>query len=266
VVVAVNGVHAPASGRARRLVRRGLLVAAIAGAGWLLSVLFAANASADELPMSEPDTVEPMAAPAQQPAGGLLGGLTDLTGSLFGTVADTTSALPSVVPPAKDEPAETLPDLPELLHVLDTPDVTPPSDHPAGRSAVPPRPSSPPATPSPPATAAAPEHTPRPVVTNEAPQRTAPSKPPRKAAERPAGEQAHSSQEQPTKAPAAPVGPSGGTVASSAHDSSGGARGTHHGVLTAQAPLAPHSAGWSTRGRAADASGRITGLPATSPD
>lgn len=69
--------------------------------------------------------------------------------------------------------------------------------------------------------------------------------------------------EHPVDVPA-PVAP-GGTSVSNAHDSAGGAR-TAHGVLTASATLPPAAAGYTTRSRAADATGRVSGLPATSPD
>ncbi|MGH3762300.1 hypothetical protein [Actinophytocola sp.] len=64
--------------------------------------------------------------------------------------------------------------------------------------------------------------------------------------------------------PPAPFAP-GGTSVSNAHDIPGGARGTH-GVLAASTSLPPPAAGFTTRSRAADATGRIAGLPATTPD
>jgi hypothetical protein len=60
--------------------------------------------------------------------------------------------------------------------------------------------------------------------------------------------------------------PAGGpTTATHGHDSSSGARDTH-GILTPQAPLEPPSTGFTSRSRASGVSGRIAGLPATSPD
>jgi cytoskeletal protein RodZ len=119
-----------------------------------------------------------------------------------------------------------------------------------------------PAIPALPSTAVlAQNHTPRaPVAT---PHRT--STTPRHDADRhDAGQHADGpGRERPIDIPA-PVAP-GGTSVSNAHDSAGGAR-TTHGVLTASATLPPAAAGYTTRSRAADATGRVSGLPATSPD
>ena len=71
------------------------------------------------------------------------------------------------------------------------------------------------------------------------------------------------SQEQPVKTPA-PIAPGGSSVSSS-HDNSSGARATS-GVPAASTTLPPTAAGHTTRSRAADATGRVAGLPATSPD
>jgi len=81
-----------------------------------------------------------------------------------------------------------------------------------------------------------------------------------------AGERAHKSTgpTKPVKVPApAPAG--GGSSASTVHDHTSGARGAH-GVLSTHPSLEPPSGGFTTRGRAANASGRVAGLPATSPD
>jgi hypothetical protein len=80
----------------------------------------------------------------------------------------------------------------------------------------------------------------------------------------PAGERAdRPARDEPVKTPTAPVAP--GTSVSGAHDGPGTARGIH-GVLTGQATFTPEAAGYTTRSRAADVTGRVSGLPATSPD
>ncbi|HEY0450361.1 hypothetical protein, partial [Actinophytocola sp.] len=200
--------------------------------------------------------------------GGLLGtvtstlnGLTHVVVNVAATVLDHSSFLaPIVLPPM----GGSLPDLlPDLLPGLGAPaDVTG-----TPRTGVVPVPAVPPATPALPATIGiAPEHTPRAAEGAVTPRTTSsrPGSAADRATDRTAEHADKPGPDQPVKAPAAPVAP-GGTSVSSAHDNSGGARGTH-GMLTAQATLRPSAAGFTTRSRAADATGRVAGLPAISPD
>lgn len=252
-----------------RLLRRALLVTAIAVAGWLAGVVFAGGASAETIQDS------PEATPGQQQSGGLLGGLlggvTDtLTGltttvvNLTGSVLDTaTTVLAPVLPPAPERPA----DLPVLLPApVDDSAEGSTSTDPVTEAPVEPAPSAqvavaPTPPPAPPVTRAVEVVAVRPAEV--------PVPQPAPAAQEPAPANADSHADggdpdpRPRKAPAAPGGP--GSTVSSGHDTSGGARGTH-GVLTTQATLHPADAGFTTRSRAVDAAGRTAGLPASSPD
>lgn len=245
-----------------RLLRRGLLVAAIAAAGWLLGAVFAGPAGADELPRDQAQTRE-------QSSGGLLGGLlggithtvtglTDTVVDLTGSVVDTTTTLlPPVTPPAQ----EPIVDVPELLPVDDwtgssgTDRVGPapaPAPVPAARPAAPaPKPVViPPVQAVAPAPAAAP-----------APQQAATQEKKTTSAGHQAGT---GSTPEPVKTPAGPSAP--GSTASAAHNDSGGARGTH-GVLVSHTALThPADAGFTTRSRAVNAAGRDAGLPVSTPD
>jgi hypothetical protein len=251
-----------------RLLRRALLVAGIAVTGWLVSIVFAGTAAAD----NDPGVTEPATPETQQQSGGLLGGLlggvtntlTGLTNTvvqLTGSVLDTTTSVLAPVVPPSPEPIIDLPallplpshgssgssqtdrsDAPQAAPVVVTPappQPAPPAPQPVEVAVV--RPAEPPAPPPAPVTAAADNK------------------------DSPADEHANrgGSDPQPVKAPAAPAGP--GSTVSPTHDSSGGARGTH-GVLTTQATLHPADAGFTTRSRAVDAAGRDAGLPASSPD
>jgi hypothetical protein len=253
-----------------RLLRRGLLVVTVAAAGWLLSAVFAGSASADELPGDRPGT-------QQQPSGGLLGSLlggvtntlTSLTDSVVdvtGSVLDTTSTLLSPITQPATEP---IVDVPEILPVDDWSGANS-----ADRPLIPPAPSVPPApsaAPVPPVSVA-----PAPPPAAPAPVRVAPvaSEPavapvPRQAVanDNEDGTGQHANRDpapEPVKTPADPSAP--GTTVSAAHDTWGGARGTH-GVLISHATLAhPADAGFTTRSRAANAAGRDTGLPVSTPD
>jgi hypothetical protein len=258
-----------------RLLRRALLVAGVALAGWLLSLVFASVASADEAPPDDTTHTDGLVS-------GLVGGLTDTLGGvadrLGGTWVDTSGdAAPDVMP----EPDPIL-DLPSILPsgsssgssssgssssgsasgsaATDRNDVVPQVADVA--AAPPPAPVAPaPAPPPAPVVVRTPEPAPapRPVV-------SVPAAPP--VAQDPGGNAAEQAgngdpEPQPVKSPPAPA--SSGTTVSASHDSSGGARGTH-GVLPAQASLHPADAGFTTRSRAVDAAGRSPGLPATSPD
>ncbi len=251
-----------------RLLRRALLVTALAVAGWLLSVVFAGAATADTGAGTTTTGDEPA---QQQQSGGLLGGLlggvtntlTGITNSvvtLTGTVVDTTtSVLAPVVTPAPDP----IIDLPELLPAppgssagdssTDRTDAVPVPPAPPAPAAVAPTPQAPPVT-------LAVEDVVRPAAV--ATQQPAPvAQEPANNADSHAGKGA--TDPRPNKAPAGPAGPN--STVSTAHDTSGGARGTH-GVLTVQATLHPADAGFSTRSRAVDAAGRVAGLPACTPD
>ena len=247
-----------------RLLRRGLLVAAIAAAGWLLSAVFAGTASADELPGDEQRT---------QSSGGLLGGLlggitqtvtglTDTVVNLTGSVVDTTSTL---LPPVTEPEQEPIVDVPELLPADDwtgssgTVRVDPVPPAPAPVPA--PRPVAPAPQPIAPAPVPAVAPAPVPPAAPAPQQAVAQEKKTTTAADHHAGS---GSAPEPVKTPAGPSAP--GSTASAAHDNSGGARGTH-GVLVSHATAAhPADAGFTTRSRAVDAAGRDAGLPVSSPD
>lgn len=244
-----------------RLLRRALLVAAIATTGWLVSIVFAGSAAAD----NDPGVTEPTATETQQHGGGLLGGLlsgvtntlTGLTNTvvqLTGAVLDTTTTVLAPVVTPSPEP------------IIDLPALLPTPSHGSSGSSQTDRIDAPPAPivvpPAPPAEqpvqlavvrpAEVPVPQPAPVVAA-------------KDNEGSADEHANrgGSDPQPVKAPAAPAGP--GSTVSPSHDNFGGARGTH-GLLTTQATLHPADAGFTTRSRAGNAAGRDTGLPASSPD
>ena len=249
-----------------RLLRRGLLVAAVAVAGWLLGVLFAGPASAQPLPPQDQQQTHD-----RQPGGGLLGGLlSGVTGALAGlteTVVDTTTGLltPVVLPmPDHDVHPPIVPTAPSGGSSAGTATT-------ARAETPPPVVEAPPVAPAAPVVVAPPR---QPVVVVSVPkpvtrQVVVPVAPPapvvQETADSTAAEHAGRGDPvpQPVKAPAAPAG-SGATV-SSAHDSSGHARGTH-GVLGTQTTLHSADAGFTTRSRAVDAAGRAAGLPASSPD
>lgn len=264
-----------------RLLRRGLFVAAVAAAGWLLGVVFAGTASAQPLPPQDQQQTQD-----RQPGGGLLGGLlggvtdtlaglTDTVAGLTDTVMDTTTTLLTpAMPPMPGHPAAPVP--------LPAPSGGSSSGTSSGSSsgtATTARDETPAAVveEAQPVVAPAPVAPPKPVVAVPVPEPVvrpfvAPVAPPAPVVQDTGGDTGSAADEhagrgdsapQPVKAPAAPAG-SGATV-STAHDSSGGARGTH-GVLTTQATLHPADAGFTTRSRALDAAGRAAGLPAASPD
>jgi hypothetical protein len=246
-----------------RLLRRVLLVAAVAVAGWLLSVVFAGTAGADERPEHDP---------SGGLFGDLVGGLTDtvagVTDKVFGITETVIGTSDSVLAPTAPPPAEEA-ELPAILPVgsssgtaaTDRYDGLPRLDVVSAPIAVPVTPEVMPAAPpvvAPPVPAPV-----RPAVTAvpAAPAPTAAAQDLGDVSAEHAGEGAP--EPRPVKAPAAPAGSS--TTVSSSHDSSGSARGTH-GVLPTQADLHPADAGFTTRSRAVDAAGRVAGLPASSPD
>lgn len=247
-----------------RLLRRALLVAAVAAASWVLSAVFANVASADELPGDDTQAYR-----SDDVLGDLLGGLTDVVGGVTDRVADIGGSLvdtsgdvlpPSSSPEVRDPIAETPPGSSSGSASADRGDALPRTEItlPPAPVVRPPAPVVPP----PPVAPVAPAPVRKPVVTVPA----APVAPPAahdtgSAATEHAGR--GEPEPEPTKAPTAPAG--SGTTVSTAHDNTGGARGTH-GVLTAQAPLHPADAGFTTRSRAVDGAGRVAGLPASSPD
>jgi hypothetical protein len=279
VVVTVDGATpAPAGSRLPRLLRRGLLAVAVAVAGWLLSVLFAGAAAADEIPsdttpVQETHTTAVEQEPAQGQSGGLLGGLlggvvhtvgslTQVVVDLTGSVLETATAVlaPVVQPPAApifilpahhDGPSSDSAETDRADDVAAIPAVVAPA---------PVVPVAPPVAP-PVVEAPAPEIHLIVAVPAQVTQPTPVTAPaPGNAAEH-AGK--GDTDPQPEKTPTAPAGP--GSTVSTGHDSFGGARGTH-GVLASQATLHPADAGFTTRSRAVNAAGRGAGLPATSPD
>jgi len=275
VVVTVDG----ATPALPRLLRRGLLVAAIAAAGWLLSVLFAGGAAADDVPTDPVEVQEPHTTADQretQSGGlldGLLGGVVDTVSGftqtvvhLTGAVLDTTASL---LAPVVQPPADPIIDLPSILpapHDGSSSSGSAATDRAdaavAALAVVAPAPVAPVAAPVAPPVVEAPAQEIHAVATVPA-QVTQPA--PAAAPDTNAAEHAGKgdTDPRPVKAPAAPAGP--GSTVSTGHDSFGGARGTH-GVLTSQATLHPADAGFTTRSRAVNAAGRNAGLPATSPD
>lgn len=263
-----------------RLLRRALLVAAVAAAGWLLSAALAGTASADELPDdgTRNGTQNQKLQSGNGLLGGLIGGLSNVLTGATDTVTDVTGTLlrppADLLPPIADEPPapeEPVVDLPSTLPAGSSSggaatDRADASDVAVSRTDT--------AVPAPVATPAVPV-VPPPAPVVAAPVRQEPAAPPVVAAPAApvaaedsgsgAAEQAGEggSQPQPVKAPATPAG--SGTTVSSTHDNPGSARGTH-GVLPTQATLHPADAGFTTRSRAGDAAGRATGLPASSPD
>lgn len=258
-----------------RLLRRGLFVAAVAAAGWLLSVLFAANASAEDMPGTDGTTSPTQSQSGGGLLGGVLGGVTttlagltdtvsDVTGTVLGTTADATSSLLTPTQPPASEPVL---DLPQLLPSLDGSsgsattdrDVTAPkveTPAPAPVVAPPPVVAPEPTTAVPPAP---PASQPAPVV--RADENTDDRTDQSASADQQAGH--GTPKPRPVKVPATPAGPA--TTAAPAHDSPGAGRSTH-GVLPAHATLHPADAGFTARSRAVDAAGRGVGLPASSPD
>ena len=252
------------------LLRRALFVAAVAVAGWLLSAAFAGTASADERPQDDS---------RGQHSGGLFGdlarGLTDTVGGVTGKVTDITETVidtsgdvltPIAHPPPAAEPVAKLPavlpagsssgnattdrdDGQSRLDLVPTPITTVP----ATLVVAPPPVVTPPSTTAPvlPAVTAAPAAPVAPAAQDLGDA----------AATEHAGDS--TPEPQPVKAPASPGG--SGTTASTAHDNSGSARGTH-GVLPTQSELHPADAGFTSRSLATGAAGRVAGLPASSPD
>lgn len=267
-MVAVDGAGSAPTTRLRRLLRRGLLVAALAVAAWLLSALFANSASAAPAPPPDPDEdvawagAPTTAEPSHTGLGSLLGGVTK---TLTSTVANVvTSTVTHVVTPAVhqvDHPVATL-----TSAVVGTAEqvlapAARPEPAPAGAArAATPKPASPhrpPAIPALPSTVAlAAEHTPR-APAAAIPRTSTTSR-------QDTGEHAgRPGPEHPIQTPA-PVAP-GGTSVSSSYDNVGGARAMQ-GMPTAADTLPPTAAGYTTRSRTADATGRVAGLPAISPD
>jgi hypothetical protein len=266
MVVTVDGAGSARAGRLHRLLRRSLLIAALAAGAWLLSVLFAnsASAAAATPPADDPVTVPVVdVSPAPQQLTGALGVVTDTVthavqqvnhtvGTLTQTVARTTHVALPAVAAQPDRDQGRLSPVAQLLAPLGF-----------ERAAVAPAPAAPPrppATPAKPATVApAPEHTPRAPADESRPSTSGQHE--RHGTSGPHAGPNHPGQ--PAKAPA-PVAP-GGTIVAVAHDHAGHERGIL-AVQTASAALPSPAPGFTTRSRAADGTGRVAGLPATSPD
>jgi hypothetical protein len=241
-----------------RLLRRGLFVAVLAAAGWLLGAAFAGTASADELPGDNPQ------AQSSNLLGSLLNGLTGSLGGVTTTIVDTAG---DILSPAATQAPAPIVDLPSLLPAIGSASggVTTDRDDVSRAETVAPVPVvTPPAPAVPPAAPVVAPPTPAPPV---APPVVVPVVPAAPAAAPDSGTTDHAgqggSEPQPVKTPAAPA--SSGATVSTAHDNAGGARGTY-GVLPSQATFHPADAGFTTRSRAVNAAGRAAGLPASSPD
>src|SRR4051794_19732432 len=266
MVVSVDEARSAPAGPRHRMLRRALLVATVAAGGWLLSALFAAPASAAE----EPSVTGADPAPVEQPAieaataptvvtgvQSTTAGLVEVSGAVQRTVAHTVAALGRAATETvlqADIRGE------QAVRQVAASQATTRSVPRAAEQVAPrkPVPHKPPATPAHPKSAAtAPEHSPGPA----APKSRAEHAPIAMHVDE------HADNHVPT-APAKPPAPaaSSATSVSGSADNAGGARGAV-GELSAQAPLlAPTAAGYTTRSRAADATGRVDGLPATSPD
>lgn len=251
-----------------RLLRRALFVAAVAVAGWLLSVAFAGTASAEERPQDD-TRVQDFGGLVDDLFGGLtdaVGGVTDRVTDTVGTVIDTSGDVlaPIAHPPAEQPDAEPPVILPEGSS---SGSATTDRDEGQPRIDLAPTPITVPTTP----VLAPPPVVPPPNTTTPVPPAVtaAPAAPAAPAAAQDLGYAAaeHADDGVPEPEPVKAPGGSGGsgTTASTTHDNSGGARGTH-GVLSTQSELHPADAGFTTRSRAADAAGRVAGLPASSPD
>ncbi|MFL6120184.1 hypothetical protein [Actinophytocola sp.] len=260
-----------------RLLRRALLVAAVAVAGWLLSAVFAGAASADEL--SDDGTQ------AYRPSGlldDLVGGVTDVVGGMTDMVGGMTDRVPGVTEALVHTPFDMLPPIPEQPQnpVDDFQSILPGSA--SGSASTDRNDAAParaveivvapavavPATPAPVAPIpVAPPKPPAPARTPAGTVPATPAAPPATTAGTGGPDTEHagrgSPEPDPVKTPSAPG--SSGTTVSTAHDNTGGARGTH-GVLPAQAILHPADAGFTSRSLAVDGAGRAAGLPASSPD
>jgi hypothetical protein len=264
-MVAEDGVNSARAGRARRLLRRSLLTGVLAAAGWLLAALFSTPASAathaTELPPQPPRPTPPAAGHAA----GLTGLLGSLTNTVTGTVTDTvrqvdhtlgaltrTPLFPSREPLHGNRPLDPL--------ARSAPGLAAPA--PTARY-------EPPATPALPATVA-PALAPTPREPADTPRPSTPVRTETHIAGIATGTalgeahpQAGRHPDRPLRSPA-PLAPTA-TCSVSAHDDSGGARGVL-GVLPAATMLPPPAPGYTTRSRAADATGRVAGIPATTPD
>ena len=261
MVLSVDEARSAPAGRRHRLLHRALLVAALAAGGWLLSVLFATSASATEEP-----SVTGIAPAAEQPGtatglavGGVAStstGVAEVFAEVQRTVTHTVAALGQAATEATQTDIRGEHSAPQVAgSQAIARNVPRAAEQAAPRSTVPHRP---PATPAHPASVAtAPEHHPGPAA------------PPSRAEHAPTA--THPDEQVGTHVPTAPAKPPApaapsATSMSGSADNAGGARGASSEPST-QAPLpSPSAAGYTTRSRAAEATGRVDGLPATSPD
>jgi hypothetical protein len=264
MVVVVDGARFVRAGRFHRLLRRTLVVGGLVAAGWLLSLLFASTTAAADEPADE--TSAAFEQPAEE-AEAAQGEFATMISGVSATVTPTVEALSeNVSAKATTVAAHST----EVTGKAAAPAPTPTSTATTNRTAqlarpapstaepaAPPRvPEAPPATPALSTSAAvAPEHPPRAAAVETPHDRTV--------AEH---DRAHAKEHgpaHPVESPA-PVAP-GSTAVSSAHDNTGGARSAL-GAPVESTPAPPPSAGFTSRGLAGDATGRVAGLPATSPD
>jgi hypothetical protein len=255
-----------------RLLRHALLVAAVAGAGWLLSAVFAGAASADELPddgtqadrssellgklVDEVSDVVDGTDGATDMVGGVADRVVNFTESLIDTSGDVPPSFPEQSQDPIAEPSSVLPGSVSGSTSTDRTDTPPRVETVVAPVVVL---AAPPVAPAP----VVPPEPPAPVKPPVVAVPAAPAAPP--AAEDTATDHAGRGETdpEPAKTPSAPAG--SGTSVSNAHDNASGARDTH-GMLLTQAILHPADAGFTTRSLAVDGAGRVTGLPASSPD
>jgi hypothetical protein len=260
-----------------RLLRRALLVAAVAVTGWLLSAVFAGTAGADELPgdgtqadITSADMSSGLLDELADAVGGvpdMIDGMTDRVTGLTESVIDTSG---DVLPTVPDHPRDPVNDLPSFATGSGSGSVSTdrsdavPRDEPVVTPVVP----AAAPTPAPaPATVLVPPEPPLPVKAPVVAVPTTPAAPPPAAKDTGGNATEHAgrggSEPEPANTPSAPAG--SGTTVSTAHDNTGSARGTH-GVLPVQAVLHPADAGFTSRSLAVDGAGRAAGLPSSSPD
>lgn len=273
MVVVVDGASFAPAGRLHRLLRQALVVAGLAAAGWLLSLLFATTAAAADEPADQPNApagqpaeeARPAAEPADEETAvqgefatmvsGVSGAVTHTVEQLTANVAASTATVAAHSTEVTGKATAPAPG-PASGRAATTSSTVELEPSTAERAAPPQVPKAPPATPALSTSAGvAPEHPPRAAAVETPHSRTV--------TERTRAHGEEHAPARPVESPA-PVAP-GGTAVSNAHDNTGGARSAL-GAPVASTLAPPPSAGFTSRGHAADATRRVAGLPATSPD
>ena len=266
MVVVVDGASFAPAGRLHRLLRRALIVGGLAAAGWLLSLLFATTTAAADEPTGETNAAIEQAAEEAEAETATQGEFATMVSGVSGTVTHTMDQLTENVSATTATVAARSTEVtgkaaapapgPASGRAATTSHTARLEPSTAERAAPPQVPPAPPATPALSTSAAvAPEHPPRAAAVETRLDRTVTEH-----------VRAHAKEHgpaRPVESPA-PVAP-GGIAVSHAHDNTGGARSAL-GAPVESIPAPPPSAGFTSRGLAGDATGRVAGLPATSPD